>query len=293
MRWLLVLALAGAGYIGGPDRPRLPVPMDQERAESTLGGDFPSIVGLFSTDDYPAEALRKEEQGTVAVNVVLRDDGRVKRCDVTTSSGSASLDAATCSIIQERGNFPLIRDRRGVVKNDYTARIRWMLPDAEPQAFQERRIAIVFSIDRSGSLAKCRLEGSLPLPKAENSCASLQAGAGPGLARLARYNANMTGREIVIEEGLKIGGRDAADGVGSASGEMLISHSAFSLSIDADGDVVDCRATAPRNLLETAKVCDLELQGKFAPLGAEVANQTLRSAVRYFVSFTRPAREKQ
>jgi TonB family protein len=292
MAWLLMLALAGTGYIGGPDRPGLPVPIDQERAEQTLGGDFPSIVGLFSTDDYPAEALRKDEQGTVAVNVVLRDDGRVKRCDVTTSSGSASLDEATCSIIKERGNFPPIRDRSGVVKNDYTARIRWMLPDAGPQAFEERRIAIVFSIDRSGTLAKCRLEGSLPLPKAEYSCSSFQARAGPDLARLARYDANMTDREIVIEQGLKIGGRDAADGVGSASGEMLISHSAFSLSVDAGGDVVDCRATAPRNLLETSKVCDLESQGTFAPLGAEAANQTLRSAVRYFVTFTRPAREK-
>lgn len=293
MGWSLVLTVAAAGLTSAPVPPGSPAPMEQEQAEPTLGRDFPSIVDLFSTDDYPVEALRREEQGTVAVNVVLRDDGHVKRCDVTSSSGSASLDAATCSIIQERGNFPPLRNREGPVKNEYTARIRWMLPDKEPQSFEERRVAIVFSIDRSGSVDKCRVEGSSPLSQVEKLCVSARAAAGPDLARLARYDATMTGREIVMENGLKIGGPEAADGIGSAAGEMLIGHNAFTLSIEADGDVVDCRATAPRNSIETAKFCNAELQGTFVPLGVEVTNRTVRNAVRYFVTFTRRATDKR
>ena len=57
------------------------------------------VVAMFSTDDYPLDALRKSEAGTVAVALKIGADGRVTDCVVTGSSGSASLDAQTCRIL--------------------------------------------------------------------------------------------------------------------------------------------------------------------------------------------------
>jgi TonB family protein len=60
----------------------------------------------------------------------------VTSCTVTSSSGSASLDAATCRIMTERARFIPARDRRGrAVADSLSARVRWVLPeDGEPLA---------------------------------------------------------------------------------------------------------------------------------------------------------------
>lgn len=66
-----------------------------------------NLPALFSTDDYPAAALRNGEQGTVSFAVAISSEGRVTHCSITNSSGSASLDVTTCSIIQRRARFAL------------------------------------------------------------------------------------------------------------------------------------------------------------------------------------------
>lgn len=88
-----------------------------------------SIVNLFSTDDYPPSALRNDEQGTTGVRITIGPDGRVWSCAVIASSGSASLDTATCSIIQRRARFAPARDESGnAVADTVDQRIRWELP---------------------------------------------------------------------------------------------------------------------------------------------------------------------
>lgn len=68
---------------------------------------------LFSADDYPAEAQRNGEQGTVQVALTVDPTGKVSQCRVVLSSGSASLDGATCSILQRRARFLPARDASG------------------------------------------------------------------------------------------------------------------------------------------------------------------------------------
>lgn len=93
-----------------------------------------SLVGLFSSDDYPNDALGKGETGTVSVLLTIGADGRVSDCRLRLSSLSPSLDAATCRILAERARFEPARDRAGhPVTDKYSQRITWKIPSPDPQ----------------------------------------------------------------------------------------------------------------------------------------------------------------
>jgi periplasmic protein TonB len=107
-----------------PAPPAPPKPVISQAAKAKA-----NLPSLFSTDDYPPSALRNEEQGTTAVRITVGTDGRVADCSVTSSSGSSTLDAATCSIIKRRARYTPAKDQSGnpITGND-SARIRWVLP---------------------------------------------------------------------------------------------------------------------------------------------------------------------
>ena len=57
-------------------------------------------------------------------------DGRVSECSVTSSSGSSTLDAATCKLITRRARFTPAKDADGnPVTDTYSNRIRWQIPE--------------------------------------------------------------------------------------------------------------------------------------------------------------------
>jgi protein TonB len=88
---------------------------------------------LFSSDDYPASAVRAGEQGSVGFRIEVDKVGRVSGCTVTASSGSAVLDSATCRIVASRARFEPARDRKGRPAVDgFSGRIVWRLPEPEP-----------------------------------------------------------------------------------------------------------------------------------------------------------------
>jgi len=92
------------------------------------------LSAYLSNDDYPATALRAEEQGVASVALDVGADGRVARCTILGSSGSAALDAATCRIMTARARFVPARNLAGEpVPDRIAARITWTLPDA-PEA---------------------------------------------------------------------------------------------------------------------------------------------------------------
>ena len=87
-------------------------------AAAPAGGHKPqrpggSLASYFTVGDYPAEARRKREQGTVGFRIAIGPDGRVAACDVTASSGSASLDETTCRLVRQRVRFTPARDAQG------------------------------------------------------------------------------------------------------------------------------------------------------------------------------------
>jgi TonB family protein len=89
-----------------------------------------NLPALFSTDDYPVDAIRRDEQGTVAFRLLINRRGRVSECQIVSSSGSNALDGATCRILEDRARFEPARDADGKrIADETTGRIRWMLPD--------------------------------------------------------------------------------------------------------------------------------------------------------------------
>ena len=71
------------------------------------------LVPLLTGDDYPAEAVRKNWQGSVVTELKITKKGRVRACKVIESSGHAVLDKRTCEILIERARFNPAKDSAG------------------------------------------------------------------------------------------------------------------------------------------------------------------------------------
>ena len=109
-----------------PLLPPSPTPSFLPRAATPLGNP-----GRWATsDDYPARALREERTGTTRFRVTVGTDGRVRNCEVLTSSGSPDLDAATCANVAHRARFTPATDAGGArVNGSWTSAVRWVIPD--------------------------------------------------------------------------------------------------------------------------------------------------------------------
>ena len=67
----------------------------------------------MSTSDLPEELFVTGFNGTVGVRYVVDRSGRVPYCEVTRSSGNATVDAITCRLIRERFRYRPSRDAAG------------------------------------------------------------------------------------------------------------------------------------------------------------------------------------
>ena len=74
--------------------------------------DLRAMVGR-AMQNYPVEALRREEEGTVVFTALVGEHGRVIDCRIDRSSGSVILDEATCREIARYGRFEPARDAEG------------------------------------------------------------------------------------------------------------------------------------------------------------------------------------
>lgn len=117
--------LTGAGEAVTVTPPPPPVTVSKASGVAAIG----NRGGWITTDDYPASALRAEEEGVVGITMRVGADGRVTSCAVTAPSGHASLDQATCRLYQRRARFAPARDDGGTpVAGTFTDRVRWVLP---------------------------------------------------------------------------------------------------------------------------------------------------------------------
>jgi protein TonB len=83
----------------------------------------------ITTDDYPGSAQRAGEEGTTGIRVQIDAEGRVQSCTVTQSSGSSTLDDATCRLYQRRARFNPAKDTAGnKIATSYNDRVRWQMP---------------------------------------------------------------------------------------------------------------------------------------------------------------------
>ena len=107
-----------------PPAPPPPPPVRRSEPKSAVG----NLQGLIRTPDYPQSAIEREEQGTVRVSLQISPSGRVSSCNVTSSSGSRTLDSTTCRILQSRAKFTPAMDSNGnPTTGTPTQRITWRL----------------------------------------------------------------------------------------------------------------------------------------------------------------------
>ena len=86
------------------------------------------LQSLFRSGDYPPAALERREEGTVTVELTVGAMGRVRACNVSSSSGSRTLDAVSCKILQKRALFTPARDGNGSPTTDTVSQeIRWLI----------------------------------------------------------------------------------------------------------------------------------------------------------------------
>lgn len=106
----------------GPAPPTIVLPPRASKPKGNPGA-------WFDADSYPPDAIRADEEGRTVARVLIGIDGRVQSCGIVTSSGSASLDAATCSILTRRGSFEPARDAAGAaIRSTWEVPVRWVLP---------------------------------------------------------------------------------------------------------------------------------------------------------------------
>jgi periplasmic protein TonB len=82
-----------------------------------------------TTNDYPSRALREEREGTTGFRVTIGTDGRVTDCQITSSSGHADLDQATCDNVRRRARFNPATEDGQPTTGTYSNRVRWVIPD--------------------------------------------------------------------------------------------------------------------------------------------------------------------
>jgi TonB family protein len=116
--------------------------------------NLPEVV---TADDYPREALDQQEQGAVAIRLVIGPDGHVSKCTVEKSSGSRSLDATSCRIYVDRARYEPVAasTKRRVVRT----RVDWRMSSTALSRrgwFQRTTMAI----RADGTIASCRYESS-------------------------------------------------------------------------------------------------------------------------------------
>lgn len=99
-------------------------------AGSGIGGGSKAAwrSGTIRDSDYPRDAARANIGGEVEVRFTIDANGRASRCHVTRSSGTASLDATTCRLIEERFRFtPATNGAGEPVASSYGWRQNWWL----------------------------------------------------------------------------------------------------------------------------------------------------------------------
>lgn len=240
-----------------------------------------SLLGLFSTDDYPNYALRHGEQGTTAVRLTISPAGGVSRCVVDVSA-SPNLDRKTCAVITARATYNPARDARGRPMTGHdSARIRWVIPRDDDEApytaiptileYRDDLISSVVQI-RNGLIDSCSAEvvhrtESEDVVQREARCATEKQDA---IFYLSHRPAGLGQTfRIVHRRQQSIG---AAGPVPAATGTTA--STVTRATINPNGTVTRCERIMPSGMtmLGSIGVCGLSFNTAFAPLGPEVAN---------------------
>lgn len=224
-----------------------------------------NVGAWFSADEYPAEAMRAEEQGRVEFRMAIDATGAVTGCDIVTSSGSTALDATTCAVAMRRGHFTPARDAAGrAIASSVTSRIRWILPTDGPNRFASTSSLTTLDVAEIGTVSSCtnRFDGGRDLPSAVDYCPF--AGDPVGLQELKGPLRNQH-VSITFQTALVIDGDRPRDEPYRARGTTTISLQRAHVDIAPDGKIAACRVVERQGAAGT-DICEQSpYGGSFAP----------------------------
>lgn len=227
-----------------------------------------SLAAIVTSDDYPAEALDRNEQGTVGVLIRVDDKGAVSDCVVQESSGSAALDTQTCRLVWLRAKFKPARDKSGkAVAGTKQTRISWRIAEelapSEPWALR----AIVSLARGRSPTCRVEVEGALKrqMPtEAETAC---PAGSQAAVTELEKISEAFA--ELVTEQRFAIGARPKTL---MPAGDRLLGQQLAELEVDAAGNLTSCKilestGTMPPGFPDVCSVVGKHYVPKKAPDG--------------------------
>ena len=83
---------------------------------------------VFDWTDYPRDAIRQSQSGSVKVVFLVDESGVVRDCSVDRTSGIPILDAMSCRVMQTRAKFdPAVGPDGKGVKSIYCSGITWVI----------------------------------------------------------------------------------------------------------------------------------------------------------------------
>ena len=196
------------------------------------------LGALVTADDYPAEALEKEEEGAVGFRLEVAANGRVTSCTITRSSGSASLDSTTCRLMQTRARFTPARDSMGRPTADaLNSRIVWRLPE-DLIAMESRWLVGTMRASPAGAM-ECTITVN------QRAVSPVTCNAPPNLAEEARASGRwvqQTYFELIVVDGRPPPAMNPV-----SWGERLTATQA-KLRVAADGTILGCWVTRHEQL---------------------------------------------
>ena len=84
--------------------------------------------GLIGASAYPTEALRMRQEGTTILAIHVSSKGKVNACTVAESSGSLSLDEASCAFVRRVRFDPARWASHEALEGDTRFPMKWNLP---------------------------------------------------------------------------------------------------------------------------------------------------------------------
>jgi TonB family protein len=200
----------------------------------------------ITNDDYPPEALRAAQSGTVGFRLDINATGAVTACTVVHSSMSQALDDKTCTLMMMRARFTPGRDEKGrAIATTWTTRMRWELPDGyvPPPLKLRRSWAHVqqFTVGEDGKVSNCTDHYAGEADRPTRSCAD-------ALAMDLDITTGMRGDSkgpimVMIREGHAVAGLPMASIPPIPEGFRPILDLTVRYDVSESGTIGNCRAT--------------------------------------------------
>lgn len=312
----LIGVLLASAQASAPAAPAAPVPPAQaapppklttivlvdaqgEPIEMPVGSssaDAPHLLNLgevFSSDDYPADALKSGAQGTVIVEVAIDGAGRPASCRIGKSSGVASLDKTSCALIMTRGKFNPAKAGATTALRTLSLPVRWLLPLDVAMPFADLVSDIRFVVGADKTITGCRWvvsrppEGMPQLPEAI-ICQSAKRMAESAIVHFKPHLPAVP-FTLVLSKTQLIGGPEGASTIGRGTGQQLLAEDAIAVAIDADGKVTSCEPIeSDVDIPPGPDLCDLSTKSRFEPLTKGAADRSARHIVLSMAIYTAP-----